>query len=482
MSDYDSFLARKSATVNPSGLEDVPPLGDYLFPFQSDLVAWQLRMGKAAVFASVGLGKTRVAGEFAAQASAYLDAQGKLSEVLILSPLGVAAQTVRELATLGMSAKYCKGPEDITRGAFTVTNYDRLDRFNPLRFGVVCLDESSIIKHHDSKNRQRILDAFRATPFKGAYTATPAPNDRLELGNHAEFLGVMTLREMLSEFFVHDSGKTQQWRLKGHAQARFWQWVASWGAMVSKPSDLGYDNAGYDLPPLVIHDHIIGASIEQDRIVNAHLPQLNLIPMPARSLKAQRKARRVTLEERVKAAVEVVMAEPWEQWLVWCELNDESEALIHALATALPGAVEIQGKHSAEKKEAAALGFASGSIPILVSKSSIFGYGLNFQSCARACFVGVTHKFEEVHQALGRNHRFGQTREVHAHFIYSELEGDVRENLRRKARDFEAMQEAMRGIVASYVQQNVRGLARDVTPYHPDVPMRVPEWMMSEAV
>lgn len=423
---------------------------------------------------------TRQIGEFCAHASAYQDSIGERSEVLIVSPLGVAAQTVRELDSLGMTAKYCKGPEDIRTGAFTVTNYDRVDRFNVKRFGVGALDESSILKHDTSKTRIRIIDAFKGMPFLVSATATPSPNDRKELGGQAELLGVMTEREMLSEYFVHDAGNNT-WRLKGHAEQRFWQWVASWGAMITKPSDLGYPDDGYILPPLTIVDHVIGASIEQDRIVNAHLPQLNLIPMPARSLKAQRKARRITLAERVKAAVEIILAEPWEQWLVWCELNDESDALIHALAAELPGAVEIQGKHSAEKKESAALGFANGSIPILVSKSSIFGYGLNFQSCARTCFVGVTHKFEEVHQALGRNHRFGQKREVHAHFVYSELEGDIRENLRRKSRDFQAMADSMRGLVAGYVQQNMRGTSRDVTPYNPNVPMAVAPWLVSEA-
>lgn len=479
MSEYASFLERKAMTAATSGMPDVPPLGDYLFPFQSDCVGWALRRGKAALFEAVGLGKTRQIGEFAAQASAYLDSRGEHSEVIIVSPLGVAAQTVRELATIGMTAKYCKVPEDIERGAFTVTNYDRLERFNTARFGVAALDESSILKHDTSATRIRIIQAFRDTRFIVSATATPSPNDRKELGGQAELLGVMTEKEMLSDFFVHDAGNNT-WRLKGHAEGRFWQWVASWGAMITKPSDLGYQDTGYDLPPLRIVDHPIGASIEQDRIIHADVAQLSLIPRPARGLKKQSRARRITLQERVKAAVEVILSEPDEQWLVWCALNDESDELIHALAAALPGAVEIQGKHSAEKKEAAALGFATGSIRILVSKVRIFGYGLNFQSCARSCFVGVTHSFEDVHQALGRFYRFGQRRECHAHFVYSELEGPVRENLRRKQAEFAAMANAMRGLVAGYVQQNVRGTSRDVTPYHPTMPMSVAPWLTSE--
>ncbi len=479
--DYASFLARKSASAPPSGIVGATVESEYLFPFQRDCVEWALRRGKAALFESVGLGKTRQQLTYAHEASLYLEDMGESSAVLILTPLAVAAQTVREAERIGIAAKYCKAPEDEEPGVITVTNYDRLERFNPKRYGVVVLDESSVIKHQGSKRRNLIIGSFHDTPFRLACTATPAPNDRKELGNHAEFLGVMTMQEMLSEFFVHDSGDTGQWRLKGHARDRFWQWVASWGAMVTKPSDLGYPDDGYDLPPLTIHDHVIGATIEQDREVHAKSKQLNLIPMPATNLKSQRKARRVTLEERVRYAVEIVGAEPHEQWLIWCELNDESEALIEAVAKAIPGAVEIRGSHSAEKKEAAMLGFASGSIAAMVTKSSIAGFGMNFQSCARSLFVGVTHKYEEVHQALGRNHRFGQTRPVHAHMVYSELEGNVRENLRRKAREYHEMADAMRGIVAAHVKQNVRGLARDVAPYHPTVDMRIADWLVSEA-
>lgn len=486
--DYDAFLESKAMTAPPSGLEDVPPLGDYLFPFQKDLTSWALRRGKAALFEAVGLGKTRQQLTFAQEASAFLEAEGKPSDVIILTPLAVAAQTVREAELIGMTAKYCKTPEDITPGMFTVTNYDRLDRFESMirKIGVVVIDESSILKHSDSKTRDRIITAFKRTPFRLACTATPAPNDRKELGNHSEFLSVQTQQEMLSEFFVHDSGtgknKQSKWRLKGHAEKHFWRWVASWGAVVAKPSDLGYPDDGYNLPPLHIHDHVIGATTEQDRLVTdvTGVAQLNLIPMPARSLKAQRKARRVTLEERVKAAVEIVMREPDEQWIVWCELCDEGDALERMLAAAIPGAIQIEGSDSSDKKEAAILGFATGSIRVLVTKTKIAGWGVNWQSCARLCYVGVSHSFEAVHQSLGRCYRFGQQRPVHAYFVYSELEGDIRANLARKEREFKAMQEAMRGLVSSYVRENVRGTSRDVAPYNPTVPMTIPAWLRSE--
>ncbi len=479
MSDaYQDFLARKTFVAPPTGFEPVG-LPDYLFPFQKDLVRWALRRGRAALFAAVGLGKTRMQLEFAAQASAYQRIhQSTRPEALILTPLAVASQTVREAAAIGISASYCREPDQVRPGIITVTNYDRLDKFNLSRVGVIVLDESSVLKHETSKRRDQLVNAFRSTPFRLACTATPAPNDRKELGNHAEFLGLCTMQEMLSAFFVHDSGNGV-WRLKGHARDAFYAWVATWGAVVSRPSDLGYPDDGYLLPPLRIHDHVIAATLEQDRAVaeTRAAKQLNLIPQAARGLKAQRKARRVTLQERVDAAVSIVLAESEEQWCVWCELNDESNALEEAIVRAIPGAVAICGSDKAETKEAAMLGFADGTIRVIVTKPRIAGFGLNWQRCARACFVGVSNKFEEVHQALGRNHRFGQTREVHAHFVYSELEGDVRANLARKMTEFREMTETMRGYISAAVRDNVCGLVRSTTPYVPTVPMAIPEWL-----
>lgn len=477
MIDYAEFIASKSRAAAPTGLDCVPPLGDYLKPFQSATVEWALRRGKAALFYGVGLGKTRMQLEFASQASAYLAAKGDLSEVIILTPLAVAAQTVREGEVIGIDCKYCKGADDIKNGTITVTNYDRLDNFNPRRFGVVVLDESSILKAQDGATRTKIIESFKSAPFRLACTATPAPNDRKELGNHAEFLGVMSFHEMLSEFFVHDSGKTQNWRLKGHAERAFWQWVASWGAMVTLPSDLGFGDDGYILPPVRHFDHVIAGNIEHDRLIHADQRQLNLIPMPARSLKAQNKARRVTITERVKAVVDVVLAEPHEQWAVWCQLNKESDELISAIAKAIPGAVEVKGSTPTQKKEDAVLGFASGSVPVIVTKTDIAGFGVNWQNCARTVFTGVSHSFEKKHQAVGRFQRFGQKREVHVHDVFSEHEGDIVANQRRKQAEFADMAQKMRAYVREFVMSNVRGTGRETTPYNPTVPMAYSSWL-----
>jgi superfamily II DNA or RNA helicase len=492
VSAYEDFLARKAATAPACGVPvewlDDHPIGEYLFLFQRALALWALLRGKAAIFAAVGLGKTRMQLEFARLASLYLEELGETSDVLLLTPLAVASQTVREAERIGISAHYVKGAEQMVPGRITVTNYDRAHNFNPERFGVVVLDESSIIKHHDSKTRDALIKAYKRTPFKLACTATPAPNDRQELGNHAEFLDVMTLQEMLSEFFVHDSGSgTDKWRLKGHAESHFWRWVASWGAMVQRPSDLGFSDDGYDLPPAVIHEHRISATEVQDRaILDATrkvgvAQQLNLIPQPARGLKAQRKARRVTLEERVSVAAAIVAEEPWESWAIWCELNDESEALQHAISQAIPGCVEIRGSDTPGTKETNVLGFAEGRVPAIVTKASIAGFGVNWQSCHNTILVGPTHSFEDYHQIIGRFRRFGQQHPVNVHIVYSELEGDVRSNLLRKQAEFAAMAESMRGHVGSYVLESVLGGNRHTTPYHPSVHMAMGEWLVQHA-
>lgn len=431
---------------------------------------------------------TRMELEFASQASAYLDSIGQVSEALILTPLAVAAQTVREAGLIGIDAHYVKGYEQMVPGRITVTNYDRVKNFSPERFGVVVLDEASIIKHDDSATAQYLIDYCKRIPFRLPCSATPAPNAFKELGMYAELLGVMTKQEMLSEFFVHDSGGgSDKWRLKGHAAEAFWQWVASWGAMVQLPSDLGFDDTGYILPPLNIVDHVIRATNEQDAEIlkltrKPGVPQqMNLMPQPARGLRAQSKARRVTLQERVDVAAQIVAAHPNEQWSIWCELNDESDALQHAIKASIPGCVEICGGDSAASKEASLMGFASGKVPALVTKASIAGYGMNFQSCHNTILVGPTHSFEDFHQIVGRFLRFGQMSQVNVHIVYSELEGNVRANLMRKQDDFRRMGDAMRKHVGTFVLENVLGSARHTTPYNPTMAMTHSDWLSDNA-
>lgn len=451
---YSDFIASKLAASVPTGL-DLRSEHDYLDPFQRDLVTWALRRGRAAIFASTGLGKTRMQ---LAWASAIP------GPVLILAPLAVAQQTVEEGRNIGVEASVARDQFGV--GRIAVTNYERIHKFDPSHFAGVVLDESSIIKHHDAKTLASLMAAFGSTPYKLCATATPAPNDFTELGTHAEFLGVCTRAEMLSEYFVHDGGDTSVWRLKGHAREPFWRWVATWGAMVRSPADLGYDGDRYRLPELVMHEHII--RITQEKVFASGF----LFATEASGLMDRRRARRESLDERVAECVAQVKSEPDEPWVVWCDLNDESEAL----AEAIPNSIEIRGSMPIDRKEQALTGFARGQYRVLVSKPRICGWGLNWQHAARMAFVGVTDSWEAFYQAVRREWRFGQKRPVHVHVFASESEGSVLRNLQRKEAAAQEMGDALTRETAAIVREQVHGLRRETNEYKaPDT--RMPEWM-----
>jgi len=654
MMSYEEFLRSKAMTAPATGIDPCASVREriayFLFAFQLDLVLWALRRGRAAIFADTGLGKTRMQ-----LAWAWALTQIGI-RVLIFAPLAVAEQTVDEGRKVGIDVLYARAQSE-TDSRIVITNYEMREKFDPAAFGAVVLDESSILKDETSSTRNAMIDAFQLTPFRLACTATPSPNDFTELGNHAEFLGIMRRTEMLAMFFAHDGGSTQDWYLKGHARESFWRWVCSWAALVKRPSDLGYDDAGYDLPALITHQHSVKATREQA------MAQGLLFAEPARTLAEQRNARRGTMSDRVKMASAIVAAEPSEPWIVWCELNDESSAL----ASAIPGAVEIVGSDHRDTKVAAARWFSSkvcecgeksttidverGTRPIqyteqdarvsrsrmlsidantcanisketlkesetcaslssqsatqsdaistpqmkqqeserghksesgkrrtrakgsrkgssdseshpmttiesspikaeyaasaagpdrstlesspeagctsttatgpessegscappaisdsassamtpidliarcsicggcpgrrvLVSKCSIFGYGMNLQVCARMIFVGVSHSFEQFYQAVRRCWRFGQKRDVHAHLIVAELEGAILENLRRKERDAAQLSEEMRRYASAMVRENVRRSERETTEYNPQIEMTIPSWLRTEA-
>ena len=291
-------------------------------------------------------------------------------------------------------------------GTGNITNYEMMEHFDPTQFAAVILDESSILKG-DGPMRKAITEFASVIPYRLACTATPAPNDHVELGNHAEFLGIMSKTEMLATFFVHDGGDTSKWRLKGHAEAAFWKWVASWAVMIRRPSDLGYDDGGFELPPIEYHQHTVAAEWTADY----------LFPVEAATLQERNGARRDSLEARVKLCAEIVNNSR-EQWVLWTNLNDESTAL----AKAIPDAVEVTGSSSDKHKTQVPLDFIDGKIRVIDSKASIFGYGMNFQCCRNAAFVGLSDSWEQVYQATRRIWRFGQTRTVHTHFITGELE------------------------------------------------------------
>ncbi len=454
--DYSDFVGRKLGIVRREGIAaDVS--GYSLFPHQSDLTAWALRRGAAAIFADTGLGKSRMQLAWADTVCRHTG-----GDVLILAPLAVAEQTVEEGEEIGVAVNHAHDDADIRPG-INITNYDRLHRFDCGGFAGVVLDESSIIKHHAAKTLQVLLETFRATRYKLCATATPAPNDWTELGNHAEFLGVRSRAEMLAEFFVHDGGDTQTWRLKGHARDVFWRWVASWGAMVRSPADLGHDASAYALPPLNVQQHTV--EIPHDL---AH----GLFAQEAQTLMDRRDARRKSLVERVRACADLVNAND-EPWVVWCDLNAEGDAL----TAAIRGAVQIAGADDADVKERRLTDFAHGRIRVLVSKPSICGFGLNWQHCARMAFVGVTDSFEAYYQAVRRCWRFGQRRPVDVHVFASNQEGAVVANLRRKEQDARAMAEAMAAETIAAVRAEVLGRNKETNPYEPAALMRVPSWM-----
>lgn len=459
---YESYIVRKLSAVPPTGIpHDAYINHDGMFDHQRALVKWACHRGRAAIFADTGLGKSRMQLSWAEAVRLHTG-----RSVLILAPLAVAAQTANEGKKIGVVAKHVRDGSEINEAdgkSIYITNYDRIHRFDTDIFGGVVLDESSIIKHHDAKTLRTLLTAFKNTPFKLCATATPAPNDWTELGTHAEFLGVCTRQEMLAEFFTHDGGDTSVWRLKGHARHIFWQWVCQWGALVRKPSDLGFDDSAYEIPPLHIHEHTVDTEMPTNGMLFAG---------EAQTLNDRRAARRLSIVDRVADCASIVNADR-EPWVIWCDLNAEGDAL----RAAIPGAVEIRGSDDTDEKERRLAGFAAGEFRVLITKPSIAGFGLNWQHCARMAFVGVTDSFESYYQAVRRCWRFGQRRDVHVHVFASTAEGAVVANLKRKERDATAMAESLSAETRAAVMANVTGSRRQTNPYHAESRVLIPKFM-----
>ncbi len=461
--EYNEFLADKFRLIPSAGIEAASAMPDSLFkPHQQALVKWALKKGRSAIFADTGLGKTRMEIAWAETAARET---GK--PILILAPLAVAAQSVREAERLSIAMNHCRSDSDV-RDGLNIINYDRLHLIDPERFGGVVLDESSCIKHQTTKTFTTLLEMFEDTPFKLCASATPAPNDWTELGTHAQFLGICSVSEMLSEFFVHDGAETQVWRLKGHARKAFWKWVSGWGAMVRRPSDLGFDDTGYVLPPLTVKECIVGSTLQA--------ADGRLFAMEASTLSERRDARRASLTERVHACATAINAHDGQE-LVWCDLNAESEAL----AAAIDDAVEIRGSDDSDKKERALLDFAEGRVKRLITKPSIAGWGMNFQRCYRQSFVGVTDSYEAYYQAVRRCYRFGQTMPVEVNIYISEFEGPVLANLRRKEADAEAMASALSAETKQAVLESVFGTARQTNTYNASRNVKAPSWLSENA-
>lgn len=463
MDAYQNFLSRKRIVDPMTGIAGTVDIPAVLKPHQNDIVRWALRRGRAAIFAGTGLGKTLMELTWAEKVSAY---SGK--PTLIFAPLAVAEQHITEADKFGIAANLVSFHPDEGWGV-NISNYQKMDHFDLSKFGGVVLDESSILKSTDGKYRNRLIEECSTIPFRLAATATPAPNDFMELGNHAEFLGVMSYTDMLATFFTHDGGETQKWRLKGHAETEFWKWMASWSVMLRKPSDLGYDNEGYDLPPLTYHQHTVGVE---------YAPSLEtglLFPMEARTMQERISARKDSVDERVALAASLTPNDKPFVW--WCNLNSEADALTKAL----PGAVNLSGSDKDDDKRQKLVDFSNGKIRVLITKPSIAGFGMNWQHCADTGFVGLNDSFEQIFQAVRRFWRFGQTRPVNVHFIAAETEGAIVANLRRKEADAERMAAAMVMHMADLSSEAVRDAVRERPDYAPSIPMTIPEWLTGVA-
>jgi hypothetical protein len=460
---YETFLARKAVSDPMTGIGNPPELPSCLFPHQRDIVRWALRRGRAALFAGTGLGKSLME---LAWAQAVHGETGR--DILHLAPLAVSAQMAREADKFGIAARVVASQAECRPG-INITNYQKLEHFDLSRFGGVILDESSILKNTEGHYRTRLIEACQSIPFRLAATATPAPNDFMELGNHAEFLGIMSYTDMLATFFTHDGGETQKWRLKGHAENEFWRWMASWAVMLRKPSDLGYSDEGYDLPPLQFRQHIVAADYAPDAEMGT------LFPMQAQTLQERIAARRSTVDARCELAASITPADRPFVW--WCNLNGEAELL----AKSIPGAVNLHGGLKEADKERIMLDFSDGAIRVLITKPSLAGFGMNWQHCADTGFVGLNDSFEQFYQAVRRFWRFGQTRPVTAHIIASELEGATVANIKRKETDADRMAAAMVMHMADLSSEAVRGTVRETPNYNPTIPVALPPFLEQAA-
>ena len=457
---YHEFLKTKEIRTESVGFE---PMSDNpkLFQWQSDIVRWALMKGRAAIFADCGLGKTPMQLQWASQVAAH---EGK--PVLICAPLAVAAQTKREGEKFDVPVTICRSSEDVRSGV-NVTNYEMLEHFDAADFSGVVLDESSILKDATSATRKLLTEKFRYTPFKLCCTATPSPNDFMELGTHSEFLGIMNQPEMLATFFCHDGGNTSKWRLKGHAETKFFEWIASWACCLTNPADLGYDGSDFILPEL----NIIEVVTKSKNMMDSD-GQYLMFAETSQTLNERREARRNSLAGRVATAAEIANSTD-EQVLVWCDLNAESEAL----AQAINGAVEVRGSQSPAYKESAMNGFTVGDHRVLVSKPSIAGWGMNWQQCNTEIFVGLSDSFEAYYQAVRRCWRFGQTRPVTVYIIISEAEGCVKQNIERKQDDAQRMTQELVKYTKDILSAEIRHTTKMSESYITTERMELPSWI-----
>jgi superfamily II DNA or RNA helicase len=452
--DYQAFLAAKRPAAHSTGLDRVPDLHPALKPHQRDCIAFGLRQGRFGLFLDTGMGKTFCQLEWANHA---LNASN--GKALILAPLAVAAQIVREGKARGYEVQQIREQAD-ARDGINVCNYDRLDRLDFDAFGAVSLDESSILKSFTGKTTRALIDAFQDHRFRCAATATPAPNDHMELGQHSEFLSIMNGNEMLSRFFINDTSQaSQQWRLKKHAEGAFWDWMASWCRMAETPADFGYDASEYVLPPLNVHRHKAAGD------VRAPAGALFMGDLSATTL---HETKRQTAQARAQAIAAIMPAN--DACVVWCDTDYEADAI----RAEIPEIQEVRGSHPIERKEATLEAFASGEVKWLLTKPSVAGFGMNWQHCATMIFAGRSFSYEAWYQAVRRCWRYGQHRQVDCHLIVAEGEDQIGRVIDRKSADHAKMKQAMSSAMR-------RAMAQDAgvrVPYQPTHKGEFASWIL----
>lgn len=466
MTAYRDLVANSVVRAERVGINSCD-LPDVMREHQRAATRFALEQGRAALFLDTGLGKTLCSFAWAANVARET---GK--PVLMLAPLGVVAQHRAEAERFGYDAVVCRQDLDVPlRPTLCLTNYDRLAKFNPRVFGGLILDESSIIKNFSGVTTKKLMEFGAGIPFRLACTATPAPNDHMELGQHAQFLGVMSSSEMLSRWFIVDQSEMGRYRLKRHAVDSFWAWLASWARCAERPSDLGGDDTGYVLPALDLQRHVVRTDITRDAGERGD-GQALLFRLPSASATSIHKEKRLTADDRAALIAELVAAEPDEAWIIWCETDYDADAM----RARLPEATEVHGRMTPEQKEAGLNAFSRGEARLLVTKPSIAGFGLNWQHCARVAFVGLSFSYEAFYQAVRRCWRYGQTRPVHVHVACAETEETIWSTITRKRDDHDAMKVAMRGAMARAVE--VRSIKLD---YQPNTPAALPAWLTEAA-
>jgi hypothetical protein len=458
LQEYRAFIASRAVAQDRQGFT-ARPINAAAKAHQVAVLRFALERGKSAAFLDTGLGKSFIELEFARQCA---EETGRPS--LILTPLAVAGQMVREGQKFNIDARQIREQSEVGAGVM-VSNYERLAKLDPATFGAVILDESSILKSYAGKTRAVMQEAFAATPYKLAATATPSPNDHTELGNHAEFLGVMRQQEMLSKWFINDtSTASQEWRLKGHARGDFWAWMASWARCATMPSDLGGDDTGYVLPEIDRHIHAVAA----DRMQN--VAQGMLFRIPELSATSFHDEKRLTLKERCDLAAR--LADHNDPVTVWCETNEESATL----ARVIPGAMEVHGALDPDEKERRLLGFAAGDYRVIVTKPKLAGFGVNWQHCAHAIFASISFSYEQHYQAVRRSHRFGQTGVVRNDVVMADTEAAIWNTINAKAAKHDEMKRSM-----ADAMREAQSIAGTRVVYDRALDLAFPDWLRRTA-